>query len=149
MFGDASSGQVALFVTLIGVTNFVFFTPFIFLFKHFELDTFDWSRLPWSLLVGTAALGLCFNFLTVFGVAYTYPLFISVGALLGVPVNAAVDALFRGADFGVYKYMAFLMIVVGFILLLIPIRQVERIERKIRCRCCNDIHEYDNMGETY
>jgi len=146
VLGQASSGQVALFVTIIGVTNLIFFTPFIFVFKHFEFDHFEWSRLPWTLLVGTAALGLCFNFLTIFGVAYTYPLFISIGALLGVPVNAAVDALFRDAEFGVYKYISFLMIVVGFTLLLIPLRRVERIERKIRCYMNDD--EYAIIEET-
>lgn len=34
-----------------------------------------------------------YNLLVNFGIAYTYPLFISVGAILGIPSNAIVDAV--------------------------------------------------------
>ena len=34
---------------------------------------------------------LVFNFLVNFGVAFTYPLFISVAMMLGIPLNAGMD----------------------------------------------------------
>lgn len=92
--------------------------------------------------MGTASLGLVFNFLLIFGVAYTYPLFISIGNLIGVPMNAALDAMFRGETFGVYKILAFFMIVVGFVLLLIPVARLRRLERRLFCcACCRDDEE--------
>jgi len=89
--------------------------------------------MPWSALAGTAALQLVFNYLVSFGIAFTFPLFISIGTLIGVPFNAVVDAIFRGTEFGAYKIIACFMIIIGFLLLLLPIRKVERIEQKIRC----------------
>ena len=43
--------------------------------------------------------GLCFNLSLNFGVAFTYPLFISVGAVLIVPMNLMVDILYREEAF--------------------------------------------------
>ncbi|CAH1792291.1 unnamed protein product [Owenia fusiformis] len=84
------------------------------------LEQFDWYNLPWGFLCGSAVLGLAFNFLVNFGIAFTFPLFISVGTVLGIPLNAGVDAMFRGRIFGVTKIIATIMIIVGFILVLIP-----------------------------
>ena len=133
VLGQASSGQVALFVTIIGVTNLIFFSPLIFLLDYLDLETIDLQDMHWPALAGTAALQLVFNYLVSFGIAFTFPLFISIGTLIGVPFNAVVDAIFRGTDFGVYKIIACFMIIIGFLLLLLPIRKVEQIERKIRC----------------
>eukprot|EP00111_Clytia_hemisphaerica_P004135 TCONS_00011829-protein len=137
VLGQATSGQVALFVTVIGITNLLFFAPFIFLLHYVGLEKIDWHLLPWLELAGTAALQLVFHYLVSFGIAFTFPLFISIGILISVPFNAVVDAIFRNESFGISKTVAFFLIIVGFMLLLIPIRKVERLERKW---CCGNGH---------
>ena len=87
--------------------------------------------------MGTSLLGLVFNFFLIFGVAYTYPLFISIGNLIGVPMNALIDAEFRGEHLGANKICAFFMILVGFVILLIPVARLRRWERKLHC-CCRE-----------
>lgn len=133
VLGEATSGQVALFVTVIGFTNLLLFSPVIFLLDYLELESINWSDMPWSALAGTAVLQLVFNYLVSFGIAFTFPLFISIGILLSVPFNAAADAIFRGENFGLYKIVALVMIIIGFMLLLIPVRKLERLENKVRC----------------
>ena len=124
---------MALFFTIIGFTNIIFFSPVIFLLDYLKLEEMNWNDVPWGALAGTAVLQLVFNYLVSFGIAFTFPLYISIGTLIGVPLNAVVDAIVRDADFGMYKIIACFIIIVGFLLLLIPIRKVERIEKKIRC----------------
>ena len=68
-------------------------------------------------------LSLIFNFLINFGVAFTFPLFISIGTILGIPVNAFVDLAFRHVTLTWYDYVGCAVIMVGFGLLLIPVQQ--------------------------
>eukprot|EP00111_Clytia_hemisphaerica_P004134 TCONS_00011826-protein len=144
-FGFPATGQVAVIVTYIGLTNLVVLPYFIFIFKHVGWEHFIWSALPWKLLIGTALLGLMFNFLLIFGVAYTYPLFISIGNLIGVPMNAAIDAIFRGEDFDAFKIAAFFIIVTGFMLLLIPISRIEYFEREVCCKKCSKRNDEEDL----
>ena len=66
-------------------------------------------------------LGLLFNFAINFGIAYTFPLFISLGTILGIPLNALVDAVFRHSDFvTTWKLTATDLVVGGFLLMLVP-----------------------------
>ena len=79
-----------------------------------------WSKIPWAYLCGTAVLGLVFNFLINFGVAFTFPLFISLGTLLGIPINAVVDSIWRHQAFGPLKAGAAVLIIAGFLIMLLP-----------------------------
>lgn len=130
--GKANGAQVALFISILGIVNSILFWPVIFLLDHYEYEQLEWTHLPWYSLAGTALLGLVFNYLVTFGIAYTFPLFISIGTLLGVPLNAAVDAIFRGSEFGRLKVIALFMIIIGFIMLLVSDKKIERLERKVR-----------------
>ena len=65
--------------------------------------------------------GLCFNLLLNFGVAFTYPLFISVGAVLIVPANVMVDILYRGESFTVLQIVGTVLAVLALVILLLPL----------------------------
>jgi len=85
---EGSLGQVSLFLSILGLLNAVFIS-FIFLIFFFTgFETFYASDIPWSYLCGSSALSLVFNFLVNFGVAYTFPLFIAIAMMLGIPLNA-------------------------------------------------------------
>ena len=86
--------------------------------------------MPWLFLNGTGIVVLLFNFLINFGIALTYPLFISIGTVLGIPINAGADAVFRGADFGKYKIIAACLIVIGFVFMLLPDHYEDKLLRR-------------------
>ncbi|CAI8007563.1 Solute carrier family 35 member F4 [Geodia barretti] len=97
-------------------------------------------KIPWLLLSASSALSVLFNFSINFGIAYTYPLFISLGTVLGIPVNALVDLLARRVNlFSTWKFAAVDLIVAGFLLMLLPPRDSRWIHRTFCCcsTCCS------------
>ncbi|XP_064783006.1 solute carrier family 35 member F4-like [Oncorhynchus masou masou] len=119
--GSASLGEVAHFLSTMGVFNLIFisFIPLILYFTKVE----HWgslSSLPWGYLCGLAGLWLVFNILVNVGVVLTYPILISIGTLLSVPGNAAVDVLKHEVIFSVVRLAATCIICLGFLLLLLP-----------------------------
>ena len=68
-----------------------------------------------------------------FGIAFTSPLFIALGTLVGTPLNAAADYVFNGKSFGVMKIVATCMILLGFSLMLISNDSLNSFEKKIIC----------------
>ncbi|XP_065678037.1 solute carrier family 35 member F4 isoform X1 [Hydra vulgaris] len=134
VIGSPSGCQVALFLTVLGSLCFLLFWPVVLIIAYYEYEVIEFSKIPWGFLIGTSLFGVVFNFLINFGISLTFPLFISIGALLGIPFNAVVDALFRGSKFGIYEIGAFLLIIFGFILMLIPNNILEKYEKKLFCK---------------
>lgn len=85
---------------------------------------------------------MIFNFAINFGIAYTFPLFISLGTILGIPINAVVDVLFRNVDLVNWKITAMDLIIGGFLLILVPPDSSEWLHKKLcprrKCRCCTE-----------
>nr|CAB3266245.1 solute carrier family 35 member F3-like [Phallusia mammillata] len=118
--GNASLGQVSLFLSFLGITNALFLW-IVFLILYFVgLEHIVAAEIPWSYLCGSSALSLVFNFLVNFGIAFTFPLFISIAMMMGIPVNAAVDLFLRGVLFSVLRLVAALLVVCGFCLMMLP-----------------------------
>ena len=96
----------------------------------------------WGVVCANAILGVVFNFAINFGIAYTFPLFISLGTILGIPINALFDIFFRSVDLANWKITAMDLIIGGFLLILVPPDSSEWIHRKIsflcsKCCCCS------------
>ena len=53
--------------------------------------------LPWGYMCLKSVLDLGFNFLIALGISLTHPLFISIGTILGTPLNVLVELLLRGS----------------------------------------------------
>ena len=134
--GDATLGQVSLFLSCLGLLSTVLLWPIIIIFQYTQYEDFTWGRIPWKYLCGHAALALIFNFLINFGIAFTYPLFISLGTVLGIPINALTDLIFRGAEFGSYKIVAAFSIVIGFLFMLLPSEFEEYLQAVV---CCSSV----------
>lgn len=115
--GDGDVSQVSLFLTCLGVLNLLCFWPVMEIMHFTHYEKIYWSDMPWKFLCGSACLGLVFNFLINFGIALTFPLFISLGTVLGIPINAGVDAIWRDDKFGAFKWLGALMIILGFLLM--------------------------------
>ncbi|XP_033640772.1 putative thiamine transporter SLC35F3 [Asterias rubens] len=127
--GKATYGQVSLFLSLLGVFNLVFFCPIMVTLYFTGVEKIDWGNLPGAFLCGKAALGLVFNFLVNFGIAVTFPLFIALGTVIGIPLNGVVDSLFRDTQFGWVKILGAAFIMVAFFIMLVP----EPLQRKVAC----------------
>lgn len=134
LVGDAPGGQVSLFLTLLGLLNLFFLWPLVLILHYAKYEHMSWDTIPWDYLTGSGCLGLVFNFLINFGVAFTYPLFISLGTVLGIPINAGADAIFRGQGFGPIKILASILIVIGFLLLLLPRRYEDLLQSRMHCK---------------
>ncbi|XP_033629308.1 solute carrier family 35 member F4-like [Asterias rubens] len=127
--GNATSGQVSLFLSVLGIFNILFLWPFIIIFYYTEVESWSFDKIPWDYLCGSAALSVAFNFLVNFGIAVTFPLFIALGTVLGIPLNAVVDLVFRGTNFSNFKIGGSVLVIVGFLVMLIP----ERWQQKVAC----------------
>ncbi|KAK3722097.1 hypothetical protein QZH41_019841, partial [Actinostola sp. cb2023] len=132
--GDATASQVSLFLSLLGLLDTVLLWPIIVVFHFTCYELINWSNMPWLYLCGTGLLALIFNFLLNFGIALTYPLFISLGVVLGIPLNALADAIIREKGFGVFKIVAAILIIVGFVLMLIPDQYEDKLREKVCCK---------------
>ncbi|XP_077990056.1 solute carrier family 35 member F4-like isoform X1 [Glandiceps talaboti] len=118
--GDASLGQVSLFLTLLSIFNLLFLWPVMLVLRLTGVENWEWKDMPWDYICGSAALGVAFNFLINFGIAYTYPLYIAIGTVLGIPLNAVVDYIWRNTPYGVIKIVGTLLIIGGFVLMILP-----------------------------
>ncbi|XP_057309119.1 solute carrier family 35 member F3-like [Hydractinia symbiolongicarpus] len=150
VLGNASGSKVALFLTLVGCVNILLLWPIVILLDYQNWEMIVWDDLPWTFLAGTASLGVLFNYLVNFGISYTYPLFISVGTLLGVPFNAIADYIFRGEDYGGWKIFSTLLIFCGFLFMLISSDALDRYEKNLQCRgqVVDGCHVEANSDET-
>ena len=90
-------------------------------------------EIPWPYACGASILGIIFNFSINFGIAYTFPLFISLGTILGIPLNALVDVFVRRVDLANWKITAIDLIIGGFLLMLIPPETSYWIHKKLCC----------------
>uniref|UniRef100_A0A3Q4HNB6 Solute carrier family 35 member F3 n=1 Tax=Neolamprologus brichardi TaxID=32507 RepID=A0A3Q4HNB6_NEOBR len=121
VLGSAKFGEAALFLSIVGSTNFVFvsFVPVMLYFTHVEYIE-SLRDIPWAYLCGVAALLFAFNVLVNFGIAITYPTLISLGIVLSVPVNAMVDHYTCEIHFNSVRLIAVFIICLGFLMLLLP-----------------------------
>lgn len=131
--GDATLGQVSLFLSCLGLLSTLLLWPIIVIFHLTHYEDLTWRNIPWKYLCGHAFLGIIFNFLINFGIAFTYPLFISLGTVLGIPINALTDFLFRGSAFGGFKIVAASYVVIGFLFMLLPKEFEESLQQTFFC----------------
>ncbi|XP_061645488.1 solute carrier family 35 member F3 isoform X1 [Phyllopteryx taeniolatus] len=121
VLGSAKFGEAALFLTIVGGANFVFISivPVVLYFTRVEYIESP-GDIPWGYLCGVGALLFAFNILVNFGIAITYPNFISLGIVLSVPVNAMVDFYTCEISFNTVRLIAVSIICLGFLMLLLP-----------------------------
>ena len=117
-FGDASLFQMSLFLSSLSVFASMFLWPVPLLLHLLGIELLH--NVPWTYLFTSSVLGVVFNFSINFGIAYTFPLFISLGTILGIPLNAIIDMTFRGVNFFNWKFVATDLIIAGFLVMLLP-----------------------------
>ncbi|KAI6244053.1 hypothetical protein M3Y99_00075000 [Aphelenchoides fujianensis] len=112
------SGQVSMFMSGLGLLDlFLNFIPTAILVTT-GVDRIDWAAVPWAALAGM------YNFLVNFGIALLSPLVISIGMLVGIPLSAAIDIVFRSMDITLTFVIGALLIICSFVLSTLPLREV-------------------------
>uniref|UniRef100_A0AC35TN02 EamA domain-containing protein n=1 Tax=Rhabditophanes sp. KR3021 TaxID=114890 RepID=A0AC35TN02_9BILA len=121
IIGNATLGQVSMFMTGLGVMNLCINIIPASILLYTGQEIIDTDYVPWGPIAGSSLLNLTFNFLVNFGIALLHPLVISIGMLLGIPLNAVADILFRNIqitnDFiigGSLIFLSFTLIVLPF-----------------------------------
>ena len=84
-----------------------------------NVETLVYEEIPWGMLILGSLASFFFNILINFGIAYTYPLFISIGTIVGIPLNILIDVLINGEDVGWEQILGAAFIIGGFICLLV------------------------------
>ena len=129
--------QMGLFLSTLGLFNTVAFWPIILILHFTGVESLTAVPIPWAFVFSSAILGFVFNFFINFGIAFTFPIFISLGTVLGIPINAVVDLVIRRIPFTGWKFTASDLIVGGFLLMLVPVSDSQWIHKYIkRVFCC-------------
>ena len=91
LLGETSAPPVAVYLSCLGGINFLFGAPLVLAFHVTGFEVVPpISTLPWAFLIANALLHLVFNFLINFGIAFTSPLFISLGTTSSRPQGQGV-----------------------------------------------------------
>eukprot|EP00095_Tigriopus_kingsejongensis_P001941 maker-scaffold246_size239296-snap-gene-1.35 protein:Tk01941 transcript:maker-scaffold246_size239296-snap-gene-1.35-mRNA-1 annotation:"solute carrier family 35 member f3 isoform x2" len=103
VMGEVSFCQVAIFFSMIGLCTTLLFWPLVLTLAFTGLDCF-----------------LVSNLLANFGIVVTYETFITLGLVLAVPICAALDTHWYGAQFAGMKLAGIIVICLGFVIVLFP-----------------------------
>ncbi|RDD36063.1 Solute carrier family 35 member F4 [Trichoplax sp. H2] len=144
IIGDRPLLQISLLVSNIGVISlFLSWIPVIML-SNIGVDINLWSTIPWGPLMVAVAFNVLYNFLVILGIAITYPIFVSLGALFGIPLNSIIDAVTRNLAFTEAKIFGTVLLILAFVILLIPTGKAIKISQKftniILCKVSKDTH---------
>uniref|UniRef100_A0A1I7ZW50 EamA domain-containing protein n=1 Tax=Steinernema glaseri TaxID=37863 RepID=A0A1I7ZW50_9BILA len=148
--GDATLGQVSLFMSGLGLLNAtVNIIPTAALYFS-GIETIIWANVPWAPLVGSAILGLVFNFLINFGIALLHPLVISIGMLLGLPLSAIYDIAFRNVTATPKFLIGGSLILLSFVLIIVPLEELMKSCRSSKTykECCRGEVDGDKEEEA-
>jgi solute carrier family 35 protein F3/4 len=121
---------MTLFLSSLGLFSTIFLWPIPLCLHLLEVEKIE--NVPWLYLCISSALSVVFNLSINFGIAYTFPLFISIGTVIGIPLNAVVDQLFRNVSYLNWKFTATDLIVGGFLLMLLPPSDSRQVQKHFR-----------------
>ncbi|XP_072407137.1 solute carrier family 35 member F3 isoform X2 [Chiloscyllium punctatum] len=122
LLGRVSCREVALFLTALGAFNLLFLSWVAVILYVTRVEHWPPARdVPWEQLCGLAALLLVFNAVINCGATVTFPVLVSLGAFLSIPVNAVTD-VYCGTmpGLGDVRLVALLVLCLAFLLLLLP-----------------------------
>ncbi|RDD46702.1 putative thiamine transporter SLC35F3 [Trichoplax sp. H2] len=145
IIGDRPLLQVSFLISIIGVLSlFLSWIPVIIL-SNTGVDINLWSTIPWGTLLVTITFNILNNFFLILGIAVTYPIFVSLGGLFGIPLNSIIDAVTRNLAFTEVKILGTILLIVAFAILLIPTGTAIKISQKftnfILCKASRDLHD--------
>jgi drug/metabolite transporter (DMT)-like permease len=121
--GDACTTTVCLMMSMNGLVALLFWWWLIPLFDATGFEVFAAPSSASSALLFVAAILIAFfiNFLLAIGVAFTDPLYLTVGTMLALPATALADFLIHSIAFTWIKAVGTALVMAGFLLLNIDV----------------------------
>ncbi|CAJ1338481.1 unnamed protein product [Effrenium voratum] len=117
-------------VGTLGAVTSIVGLPLVVLLAVLGLEDRWWSSsasVNWYLVFGSAAVDLVYNTSVAWGLAVASPIFVSVGLILGTPVNLLIDAVFNGVAPNAVQYFGAALIGVSCtMLVLLPQTQPDQ-----------------------
>ncbi|XP_072949950.1 solute carrier family 35 member F3 isoform X2 [Epargyreus clarus] len=132
VMGEVSTGQRALFFSLLGLLNAALLWPVCVALVLAGSEPLPAQRLPWPHLLLAGGTLLVFHLVFQFGNTVTYNIFVSMSLITAVPVSAALDVVFYEAHFEGMKLAGIILITVGFSLVMLPDNWPDYIMRLLR-----------------
>ncbi|CAD5234675.1 unnamed protein product [Bursaphelenchus xylophilus] len=94
--GNARLGRVSFVLSLLGFLNLILNVIPVILLYILNVEIINLHKIPWYYVIGSALLNMTYNFVVNFSIALITPLFVTIGALFGIPLNMIIDILFNG-----------------------------------------------------
>ncbi|EDV20477.1 uncharacterized protein TRIADDRAFT_61184 [Trichoplax adhaerens] len=132
---DACLGKTLLVLTVVSLTIMLSGWIFVLIFAAIGFEAINWGMMPWDTLNLTAAFGAAIHSLTFLGTAISYPVYVAIGLLLGIPGNAIVDIAIHQIVFDYLKIVGSVLISFSFLILLIPEDKAVIISKRITTFC--------------
>lgn len=143
-FDTLNLGQCCYSLAIIGLLDLILLWPISLILFATDVETANWEEIPWELLCLSAFLGLCFNLSLNFGVTFTYPLFISIGAVLIAPANLLIDVFIREFSFTTMQIVGSILSVTALVVLLLPVKEKTKPEEEKKV----NLNDYENDFEN-
>ncbi|OLQ06672.1 Solute carrier family 35 member F3 [Symbiodinium microadriaticum] len=119
-------------VGTLGMVTAIFGLPVVLLLAELGVEDRWWSSsvaVNWPLVIGSAAVDVVYNTSIAWGLAVASPVFISVGVVLGTPVNMLIDATVHGEMPSAAQCIGTCLIAVSFTLLVcVPVPRSESVQ---------------------
>eukprot|EP00026_Physarum_polycephalum_P010491 Phypoly_transcript_10655.p1 GENE.Phypoly_transcript_10655~~Phypoly_transcript_10655.p1 ORF type:complete len:372 (+),score=40.13 Phypoly_transcript_10655:82-1197(+) len=112
--GHTDVASVNTLLGFIGLCNCLFLWPVFTLLHFLDSEPINPHNAPaWGILVASAALSFCFNYLLNLGIFFTSPLFFRVAQICSIPASFAVG-LVLGDRFVWMQMLGGLIVIIGF-----------------------------------
>lgn len=118
VFDEPEPETVGVILAWVGVYAATVGSILLFAVLASGAESVQWGSVPWGPLLAGNIFSLIFNFLVGWGIAVSYPLFISLGTVLNVPLNIFADFVLRGKLLNPAQSAGIACILAGFGLLL-------------------------------
>ncbi|EDV20249.1 uncharacterized protein TRIADDRAFT_61240 [Trichoplax adhaerens] len=134
VIGQATVVQSSLFLSILSFQLFLLCwipIPILISTKVEAFTATDFPTIPF--LITTLALLGYASILTV-GIGLTYPIYMSMGPLLAIPINVLIDVFYEKLLFDTIKIVGTLAVVLGFLILTIPIPIIASFSSRMRLK---------------
>eukprot|EP01132_Coremiostelium_polycephalum_P005678 gene5678-7067_t len=117
IIGDANRTVVNTYMFLMGILSLVFGVPVIAIMDAARLEIFQLPSLyNFGLMVANGFVTYILNYLIIWGLSITSPLFVRSGELMTIPLTILFDIIVKKTKIPLISIPGFILIVAGFIL---------------------------------
>ncbi|XP_055327830.1 putative thiamine transporter SLC35F3 [Paramacrobiotus metropolitanus] len=115
--GTTDLGQITFSVSTLACFTLFTMWPIVLILYLTKAERWEWESIPWDIVCKNSAASMAFNYLINLGVAWTNPVYTSLGFLLAVPLAHFFDASLAHKQFAPVETAGTVMIGMGFVVI--------------------------------